>query len=153
MRRYQFINYSEGVNNLDLNYMHPSLLLLLAHINLFCLENDLEFKITSIFRSAERDKQLGAVSKTHQEGRAIDVSIYGWDDEVVDFLEAQINDLVEIEHLENGAPNPFYQIGAISSKDFKQRAIVVHNNHDGPGGHAHIQVRGGGDWAKKTHRR
>lgn len=156
MHRNQFVNYSEGVNNLDLNYMHPNLLMLLSVINAFCLENEIRFELTSIYRTAEKDSQLKAVSKTHQQGRAFDFSVkneHGWSYEKIQFLVDMLNELVETEHLENGAPNPFHEIGAISGSDLKQRVIVVHKNHDGGGIHAHVQVRPTPEWSKKTHRR
>ena len=154
--RHQFVNYGEGVNNLDLNYMHPNLLMLFAYINAFCLENGISFNVTSIYRSEEKDKQLKAVSKTHQQGRAFDFSIrseHGWTYEKIQNLVDTLNELVNTEDLESGFANPFYGIGALSARDLSQRVIVVHNNHDGPGSHAHVQCKPTHEWEIKTHRR
>ena len=151
--RYQFIDYKDGVNNLDMNFIHPNLFLLLGLVNQYCLENDIQLQLTSMYRSEEENRRIGAKSVTHTQGRAVDISIreeLGWTYEKTQLLVDYLNQLVETEHLEEGTPNPFFEIGAISARDKVQRPIVVHNV--GHGAHIHLQVRQTAEWLDKTHR-
>lgn len=132
MRRIkQWLGFKEKVNNLDLLYIHPHLMLILGFVNVFCYEQEIKFEITSIIRTVEEDKKLGATSSTHSTGRAFDFSIkesHGWTYEKIQLLIDEIN-------------KRFNYIGAISASNGLHNPIVIHDN--GNGRHAHIQVRGG----------
>lgn len=113
----------------DFAYMTPKLLIIYAFINNFCFERGIEFRVTSLVRSPEYDKVLGATSKTHQDGRALDFSI-------IPFSYAQVQELIDEVNTR------FKDIGAISASTGKSRPINVHKNHDSVfGSHAHVQVR------------
>jgi len=131
----------------DLNYIHPNLLLLFSYISTFCFERGIKFVVTSIIRSEKEDKRLKAKSRTHQ-GRAFDFSVrsvHGWTQIDIDELKESLEHLVTTKKID-GIPNPFYNIGAISAKTMKQRVILVHNNQNGEGVHAHVQVRRTSEW-------
>lgn len=143
MNKKQFIDYKEGVNNLDLNFIQPELLLLMGLINKWCADRDINFQITSIIRTKEQDQKLKAISKTHQQGRAFDFSLqekHGWTFELIQEL---CNYLTELDRYQSEelTENPFYNIGAISIRTSQSTPIVVHKNSTGKGIHAHIQVR------------
>lgn len=149
---HQWLDYKEEVNNLDLNFIHPNLFLILGFISKYCHDNNINLVISSIIRTPEENKKLGAVSKTHIEGRAIDISLrkeHGWTYEKIQNLVNDLNYITDTECYMDGRQNPFYQIGAISKSDKRQRVIVVHKNHTGLGDHAHIQVRQTNEWRVK----
>lgn len=102
----------------------PMLLLIVSDINYYCVRNKVPFIITSTIRTPDEDKAIGAVSKTHQEGRAVDISTRKMSR---DFIE----DL--IKHFSD----KYKGWGAISSRDLKERLIVY---HDGTAPHLHVQV-------------
>lgn len=112
----------------DFAFMSPKLMLMWAFINNWCADRNLDFRVTSMIRSPEYDKQLGAASTTHQEGRAFDMSLRG-------FSYQDVQDLIDV------VAKNFSNIGAISRSSGTSRPIVVHKNHDGAGTHAHLQVR------------
>ncbi len=125
----QYIDMKDGVNNLDMMFLNPNVLMILAYVNLFCFENNIDFQITSMIRTPEDDLRLGAKSTTHSTGRAFDFSIrkeHGWDDFKVQKLVGELETL-------------YSHIGAISRVDGIAKPIVVHDS--GTGMHAHIQVR------------
>lgn len=105
----------------DLTRIHPNLLLLFAHINKYAYDNNLPVTVTSITGAA-----FGRRTRTHKEGRAIDVSLRGWPEEFIEDIELTFNKLFKNE-------------AAISASDLKPRAIVVHDA--GTGNHIHAQVR------------
>lgn len=126
MKHKQYLYLKKGVKVRDLLYMHPALLTILAFVNSFCNENKIHCEVTSIHRTAEEDARLGARTKTHQEFRAFDLSL-------INFSNRRIRELkMEIER-------EFEGVGAISSRTYSSRPIVVHNV--GHGYHAHFQVR------------
>ena len=74
------------------------------------------------------DEMIPNVSKTniHADGRAVDVSVKGWDADLID-------DFIHDSNLEFSE-----KIGAISATDGKARFCVY---HCGVGYHLHLQVR------------
>lgn len=122
----QHIFIHDGIELKDLMYIHPQLFIILAAVNIFCYENNLRCEITSAVRTKELDAKLGAVSVTHQEGRAIDISIKDFPKEKLSKLESLIN-------------SRFAHIGALSGKTLESKPIVIHDNGNGP--HIHLQVR------------
>ncbi|MCK4499727.1 hypothetical protein KAU11_04475 [Candidatus Babeliales bacterium] len=140
----QRIKFDHEKNVVDLTYIKPELLMLLAFIEKWCQLNSIRFHITSVIRTKAQDKRLGARSSTHQEGRAFDFSIkksHGWDEEKIERITRDLNTLVSSKFIDGRHPNPFYNVGAISMATKSQRVIYVHSNHDGYGNHAHVQVR------------
>lgn len=122
--------YSHSVNPSDFNSIHPILREIMVDISNFCIDNNITLFVTSVIRTPERNRELGAVSDTHVEGRAVDFSIrseFGWTKDMLSKLEK----LLESKY---GA------VGAYSYSG-KQKVIVIHDI--GHGIHAHIQVRRG----------
>jgi len=112
----------EGVSNEELFYMSPMLYSLFAYLLGYCETHELPCTVTSITGEAE-----GRVTATHKEGRAIDVSVRGWSE-------------FHIHRFVKKANNKFANIGAISSSDYKPRAVVYHAV-DGGAPHFHLQVK------------
>lgn len=121
----QHIKFSSDVNPYELFFIHPQLMLMIGFVNNFCYENKLEFKITSVIRTKEENKRVKAVSTTHIDGRAADISLKGFSKEQVEELESEIN--IRFKH-----------VGAVSPTNGESRPIVV---HVGTGYHAHLQIR------------
>lgn len=117
-----FLNKDEVDLN-DLREMQPALLILFTHTVLYCKEYNLPLTITSIKSDRESVK---AISNTHSEGRAFDVSVKGW-------TSHHIHRFVYLT-------NKYYSdIGAISFTDLKPRAAIYHDS--GYGAHLHLQVK------------
>lgn len=107
----------------DFKMLSPKLLVMFATVLEFADQRKLPVKITSIITDRVN---VQAKSKTHETGRALDISIDGWrDDDIMDLGVLLVN-----KHKD---------IAAISSKDLKPRPLVWHDV--GHGDHMHLQVR------------
>lgn len=111
----------------ELRMIHPKLMLVFAALNYWCDNRSLPLVITSIIRTEEENKRVGAKSRTHIEGRAMDISVKDWDEQ--DIMEAQ-------RFLEG----EYYHWGAISKDTQKRRLVVLHK---GTAMHLHIQIAKG----------
>jgi len=101
--------------------LDPRLVGMFAHFLTYALDLGLPVTITSII-SAETPR----VSRSHVEGRAIDVSAKGWSSKQAKLAEKKFN--------------AWYKpIGAISSETGLSNPIEYHNA--GSGWHFHLQVR------------
>lgn len=130
-RKHQYVDFKDGVNNLDLLFIKPHLLEMLAYINVFCFSNGIKFQLTSIIRTKEQNDKVKAVSQTHVQGRAFDVSLrdsHGWTYEKIQKMVTEVN-------------SRFSKYGAISSRTGQTTPVYIHKNANGPGIHAHFQVR------------
>lgn len=114
--------------------IHPALALMIAWTNVWCLQRGITPVWTSIIRNHEQNLAVGAVSKTHLQGRAADLDfadVYGWNDSLRDQFEFEF--FTEFEHL-----------GALKNNDGEliSRPIVGPSidpvNHDD---HFHVQCR------------
>lgn len=114
-------NCQDDIN--EIMSLSPWLLIILADVIMWALARNLVVTVTSLLRP-ENDGI--SESRTHQEGRAFDLSVKGWS-------EAQIRELCDYINLK------YQAIGAISAKDGVSRACFYHNN--GNGWHFHFQVR------------
>ena len=115
----------EGVALTDIQKISPRLLVVLGDLIEQAERRGLPpLKITSMIRG--ENSKVKSASKTHQTGRAIDISIMGWDVEEVDDIVTEFNQKYE-------------DIAAISNSDLKPRLMICHNVGYGP--HIHIQVR------------
>jgi hypothetical protein len=110
------------VDVFDFLQMHPSLYAIISFVLGYCQTHQLPCLITSLMDEAE-----GRVSRTHQEGRAFDVSTRGWS-------EFHIHRLVKMTN------DKFKDIGAVSNVDLVPRAAIYHKV-DGGDYHFHFQVR------------
>jgi hypothetical protein len=71
--------------------IQPALLLLLSYMNIFCTQKELPLVITRIID----DRIPGvSVSDTHKEGRAIDISVHGWNIKDIDGACSYLNNLL-----------------------------------------------------------
>jgi hypothetical protein len=108
----------------DLQYLQPTLWLLITSVIQFAEKRNLPVVFTSIISDRGFIK---SVSTTHEDGRAIDVSTKGWSDKNIEDC------ILSMEYLHG-------DIAAISSKDLEPRPVVYHN-YNGQGDHLHLQVR------------
>jgi len=113
------IEFKEDININDLNKFQSATWILWTATILFCEVNRLPFKVTSLISDRENVK---AKSKTHEQGRAFDLSVKGW-------TEQDINRFVFLMNRD------YSDIAAVSASDLEPRAVVYHDNH------LHIQVR------------
>lgn len=88
--------------------------------------NGHDFVVTDVLSEALEDKRLRRVSRSHQEGRAVDVRTRGIPEEFLKTVEEKFEKIYKNE-------------AAISMKTKKPDLIVRHNS--GNGDHFHIQVR------------
>lgn len=117
------IQTKENVSFEDLKEVNIALWLLLNHAHLYCGANNLPFVLTSIMHDRNGIKSS---SVTHQEGRAIDISVHGWS-------------ATHIERFIYHMNRSFVSIGAISIVNGKSIAALYHDA--GYGAHIHLQVR------------
>lgn len=108
----------------DLKYMEPALLILFTNAILYCQTNRLPFKVTSIKSDRENVK---SISKTHEQNRAVDISVLGWTSQHIHRFVFMIN-------------RDYADIAALSYKDNEPRAAVYHD-YENQGSHIHLQVR------------
>lgn len=100
----------------------PILLKALVDVMLWCQIHNLPLVFT---RSVDGPIEGVTKSKTHETGRAVDVSVAGWP-------PVKINEFVD--HFND----KFKEIGAISAESGIPRFVVY---HIGTGPHFHIQVK------------
>ena len=116
------MNFKKGINPQDLEEIQAHLFMLLGEFVYYAEMRDLSVIVTSI-----KDKANGRVSKTHEEGRAIDFSVRSWS-------KLEIDETVEYF-------NYYYEhLGAISARDGIPR-VIVHHKVEGGAWHFHMQVR------------
>lgn len=118
--------FKEGVAKHELSKLHHNMLYLLYIVSKYAEEHRLNIEITSLI--GDRDG-IKPSSTTHSEGRAVDISVRGWDlSEIEQF----------VKYLNSGQPFT-HQVAAISASDFQPRAAIYHDA--GYGAHIHLQVR------------
>jgi hypothetical protein len=113
----------DGVNFGDLQEVKIALWLLITHAELYCGANKLELVLTSI--KGDRDN-IKASSKTHSDGRAVDISVRDWTRKQIDVFVFNMN-------------TKFKSIGAISGKSGQSVVALYHDV--GYGAHINLQVR------------
>ena len=116
-------NCQDDIDLEDLKMLQPALWILITRSMLYCSEYKLPFKITSII--SDRGK-VKSKSRSHETGRAIDISSRSWPDMHVHRFKYLMN-------------RWYKDIAAISSSDLKPRAVIYHDV--GYGSHFHLQVR------------
>ena len=122
------LSLSDDVRYDELLCMQPPLAMMLTFIIQWCSKNSCEVNITSLYRSPEYNKHIGAKSTTHCEGRAVDFSSSSH----FGFNEKKRRELIKAVEQE------FLHIGAINHVG-ESRPILHHDI--GNGAHFHIQVR------------
>lgn len=124
------IKFASGINPNDINKIDPRLLKVVFFIAEYCENNEVTFVITSMIRTAERNRQVRSVSTTHVEARAVDFSVkehWGWN-------EAKLAILMEEVQMR------YNFIGAWSFMGRQRTILLVHSVGTIDEKHAHIQV-------------
>lgn len=121
LRSFVKCKQTDGVKFSDFQYMRPRLMLVLSYISEYCKNNGMPLMITSLFTDYAGER----VSKSHEDGRAFDMSIKNWPEREIDKFK---------KHMKQ-----FNKYGAYSRSDFKQRLVVDHGKGDNR--HLHIQVK------------
>lgn len=73
--KYNNFQYKAGVNPADLGELHPAMYILIGEAALYATLFGLPLVFTSIM-----DTVPGRISKTHEDGRGVDLSVRGWGD-------------------------------------------------------------------------
>ena len=94
----------------------------------WCVICDAPFMITAALSTEEEDKKLNRVSSTHREGRAFDLSCFGWDKDRILVFKTMFSE-------------KYKDVAAISPSTNKPTLIIHHDN--GNGMHFHVQIRSG----------
>jgi hypothetical protein len=115
------IRVKEDVLFSDFQNVSPSIVIVLGYFSLFCHENSVPCRITSV-----KEAVIGRVSRTHADGRAFDASLVGWKQKTIDKC---------VEFMQNRVG----WLGAISRSDNERRVVIVHDS--GHGNHFHFQTK------------
>jgi len=116
----EIVTFKEGVDKEEIFMLTPKMLLLLGAFTEYAYVRDLPVNITCM-----QEYVASRVTRTHLEGRAVDISVKGWS------LE-EINEAVTVLSIRHRI------IAAFSERDGKPRAVIYHNVE---GWHFHLQVR------------
>lgn len=103
--------------------MHPLAVMILGYASFTAQQMDLPFVVTSTVSDIREDERLGRTSASHREGRAFDISIYGWTTDDIDNFKFEME-------------RKFGDLGAWTHRG-EQRLVVVHN---GTAPHIHVQI-------------
>lgn len=117
--------HKAGVNSMDWHKVNEKLLILAAYTLVYCKSKGLPIIFTSIIRP-----QIKGVSKskTHEQGRAFDLSVRGWS-------KADILEFVD-------KINKEYKLGAVSAATGEEKEAVYEDGITaGKGAHLHVQCR------------
>jgi hypothetical protein len=118
---YQYYRFKDQLCKDRFPMISPILLKALVDVMLWCHLHNVNLEFT---RSVDGPIEGISTSKTHESGRAVDVSVKGWSaDKIYEFVKV-FNER-------------FKSIGAISSEDGKPRFVVY---HVGTAPHFHIQI-------------
>jgi hypothetical protein len=117
------VKFKHDIDSGDLEEVKPALWILLTRAVLYCDSHSLPLTITSIKSDREN---IESVSKSHEDFRAIDVSVRGWTDQHIHRFVYMMN-------------RDYSDIAALSYSDNKPRAAIYHDS--GYGDHIHLQVR------------
>lgn len=104
-------------------YIHPLLVSIMFDMAWYCENNEIPFNITSVIRSPIENARVGGKTKTHETGRAFDISVKGWTVYDIDTFVQTFNKK--------------YKNDAAISTDGKPRLVVY---HIGTAEHLHIQI-------------
>jgi hypothetical protein len=104
--------------------MHPIALMILFTMQVYCIENNLEFLVTDTVSTLDEDKELGRMSSTHRTGRAFDLRNKSWS-------------LFEIKKFEKFFNDKFYDYAAVDRHGNSKLVVSVPH---GSGPHFHVQI-------------
>jgi len=125
------VNFKTQSDEVDMFFIKPTLLMILAYTSQFCLEENLDCIVTDMISSKADDIRKGIKRKstTHADSRAFDLSVMGWSKE-------------QLKKYENNINMRFDKVGALVYDKYQNllsRPVVFHNS--GYGDHFHLQVR------------
>lgn len=106
-------------------YLHPITLMILWDMWGYCIEKNLEFKVTSTVSTIDEDIELSRVSSTHRTGRSFDLRNKSW----------TLQEIWDFERFFNTKYKEKY--GAENRHGHKN--LIVSIPH-GSGPHFHIQI-------------
>lgn len=112
----------EDIQLKDLQKLHPAVWIIFTGALLYCKRNNLVCRITSIISDRVN---VNSKSRTHEEGRAIDLGVRsedGWNPVHAQRLCYQLN-------------KDYSEIAAVSYSDHKARAAIAKSDH------IHLQCR------------
>lgn len=112
----KFFSFKDESEAIELTGIHPVLGVILFDMVNYCTIKNLPFKVTCVIRTLEENIKMKAVSLTHVEGRAFDISIQGWDLFKIDEFCIHFN------------------------RKYMQYAKPVALFHEGTAPHIHVQV-------------
>lgn len=119
------MKYFESEKTLEeFKIISPKLLYTFSALNEFCHKEKIPLRITSIVRTIDKISK----SKTHQTGRALDISTKDWTKK----------NRLDVERFLSGWDN-LHDYGARSKSDNLRRIAIFHNA--GQGDHLHLQVK------------
>ena len=107
------------------NYVNPMLYHVADDMAIWCEENKLPFVITATVTTKEEDRKLNRISDSHNEKRAIDVSIRGWNKLQMGLFEGHFCEV-------------YKHIASISKSDGIARMVALHGEGDNL--HFHIAL-------------
>jgi hypothetical protein len=113
----------DGVELEDITMINPKLLIVLGHFLMYAEQYELPVNITSIINDRGN---VQAISRTHETGRAIDISSKDWP------LHRRQEVVEQLMNIAN-------HYGAISYSD-RERRVIIHHEFKGQGDHFHLQV-------------
>ena len=119
----------EDIDLNDLQKLQPAIWIIFTGALLYCKRHNLTCRITSII--SDRG-QVNAKSKTHEQGRAIDLGIRkedGWSD-------------LHVSRLAHTLCQDYEDIAALSHSDLSPRACIIKPDH------LHLQCRPNADVSK-----
>lgn len=119
----RFSSYIKDGSNRILE-SHPVLLYIVSGFVIWAISEKIPVRITDSVTSLTEDQALKRVSKTHREGRAVDISTRGWNAKQIQ---------MSIDFL-NSAYIHFAALDVMG----KPRLVVHHDSGTGP--HLHIQI-------------
>lgn len=108
----------------EIDSISPMLKDVLYDMGKYASNSGFEFVVTDLLSSDFDDALLNRVSPSHKQGRAADVRVHRWTEEFIKQFTKHFTD-------KHG------KLGAISTRDGKQRLIV---DHVGTARHLHIQL-------------
>lgn len=117
------LQVKESVFVEDLLMVNPKLLIALGHFIMYAEKHNLPVTITSIIHDR---KNVASVSRTHEDGRAVDIRSRDWPKK---HIEGVVDHMMHIAN----------HYGAISASDYERR-VIIHHKVKGGGEHFHIQV-------------
>jgi hypothetical protein len=129
MKLHKWIHFKDDRKSMDLMYIHWSLAMIVAAMSGYCQKHKLRLQITDSISTYAEDTFLKRVSRTHREGRAIDLSVRGWEKSDIEMF---------VDFWNGHHYNKDY--GAISASTMKPKLVYYHDA--GHGKHLHIQVKG-----------